>query len=208
MTIINRSSGNRRIIYWQLKSVYFVRDLYIFRWTFTCGFYCWALSAKFQRDHFQLWCFRHEIILLKVTSLLHWLFALSKSKIKQWILREAPYKKVLCEIFVTFLCIARLFPVFVLILRFSREKQCKLPVEWKYYCTFNAGDTVSFNASRSTRRCPSGWKTIRIMSTREDDDIDYFGKCITGVSRVCSPPGAYLSLRGRVVLASSRSCCL
>lgn len=34
------------------------------------------------------------------------------------------------------------------------------------------------------------------MSTREDDDTDYFGKCITGVSRVCSLPRAYLSLRG------------
>lgn len=42
------------------------------------------------------------------------------------------------------------------------------------------------------------------MSTREDDDIDYFGKCITGVSRVCSLPRAYLSLRGPgVALASS-----
>ena len=34
------------------------------------------------------------------------------------------------------------------------------------------------------------------LCQREDDDIDYFEKCITGISRVCSPPRAYLSLRG------------
>lgn len=57
---------------------------------------------------------------------------------------------------------------------------------------------VIFSRSTSLLRSgwPSGWKTTRIMSTREDDDIDYFGKCITGVSRVCSLPRAYLSLRG------------
>jgi len=46
------------------------------------------------------------------------------------------------------------------------------------------------------------------LCQQEDDDIDYFEKCITGISRVCSRPGLIYRSGGQVSLASSRSCCL
>jgi len=112
-----------------------------------------------------------------------------------------------------------LFARFVIIFRLRDEKNStRLPFNGNgikhLTIAIIAFNVFSHSASLRVlhKKIPLQLKNDSHYVNESADDIDYFGKCITGVSHVCPAPQAYLSLQGRVasfeLLASSRSCCL
>lgn len=104
-----------------------------------------------------------------------------------------------------------LFARFVIIFRLRDEKNStRLPFNGNgiehLTIAIIAFNVFSHSASLRVlhKKIPLQLKNDSHYVNESADDIDYFGKCITGVSHVCPAPQAYLSLQGRVASFESQ----